>query len=162
MKNEELILAGGCFWGMEDLFRKIRGVIHTEVGYTGGKTKNPTYNSVKTGDTGHAEAIKIIYDPTLTSLTTLFDHFFRLHDPTTVDRQGGDEGSQYRSAIFYANEDQKAAALKAIEDFNKSGKWSDPIVTEVTKAGDFYIAEDHHQDYLQKFPEGYTCHFYRF
>jgi peptide-methionine (S)-S-oxide reductase len=160
-KTEQAIFAGGCFWGMEDLFRHLTGVIDTEVGYTGGSTDNPVYKTVKTGSTGHAEALQISFDPTAISYRQLLKVFFRIHDPTTVDRQGNDRGSQYRSAIFYLDEGQKAAAEKAIADANASGLWPGPIVTEVTRAGPFWPAEPEHQDYLQHYPTGYTCHFPR-
>jgi peptide-methionine (S)-S-oxide reductase len=160
-KTEQAIFAGGCFWGMEDLFRHLAGVIDTEVGYTGGSTDKPVYKTVKTGSTGHAEALQISFDPTAISYRQLLKVFFRIHDPTTVDRQGNDRGSQYRSAIFYLDESQKAAAEKAIADANASGLWPGPIVTEVTRAGPFWPAEPEHQDYLQHYPMGYTCHFPR-
>jgi len=162
IKNrEEIILAGGCFWGVEDLIRKIPGVIETQVGYTGGTLKNPTYENVKKGNTGHAESVKIIFDPSRVAVEALLDHFFALHDPTTANRQGNDIGSQYRSAIFFENDHQKEVALKKIKEWNESKKWKAPIVTEVKKAESFYDAEDYHQDYLSKNPGGYTCHFYR-
>ncbi|MEM6414475.1 MAG: peptide-methionine (S)-S-oxide reductase MsrA [Pseudomonadota bacterium] len=161
MKNETAILAGGCFWGMEDLFRKQRGVTDTEVGYTGGDLENPTYNDVKTGQTGHAEAIKLTYDPSVTGYEDILKFFFQLHDPTTKDRQGNDMGSQYRSAIFYLNDEQKNIAEKLIVKLDASGKWPGPIVTEVVSAGAFTPAEDSHQDYLERYPTGYTCHFIR-
>ena len=158
---ETAILASGCFWGAQDLIRKIPGVISSEVGYTGGKTKNPTYPEMRTGTTGHAESVKIEFDPSKVSFATLLDHFFRLHNPTTLNQQGNDVGSQYRSAIFYTSTAQKEVAIAIIEEWNESGKWKKPIVTEVTKAGPFYSAEDYHQDYLVKNPGGYTCHYYR-
>jgi peptide-methionine (S)-S-oxide reductase len=156
------ILAGGCFWGVEELIRKEPGVLSTEVGYTGGHTDNPTYETVKTGTTGHAEAIMISFNPAQTSYENLFRFFFSIHDPTTVDRQGNDRGSQYRSAIFYQNEDEKLAALKVIQEVSKNGFWKGEIVTELTPLKAFYSAEDYHQDYLQKNPGGYTCHFKRY
>ncbi len=162
VKTEEAILAGGCFWGVEDLIREIPGVIKTRVGYTGGTTASPRYEAVKTGSTGHAESIKITYDPTKVSFETLLDFFFKMHDPTTLNRQGNDRGTQYRSAIFFQNDQQKESALKKIKEWDESKKWKAPIVTEVTKAGPFYDAEEYHQDYLVKNPGGYTCHFYRF
>ena len=158
---ETAILAGGCFWGVQDLIRKIPGVISSEVGYTGGKTENPVYTQVKTGATGHAEAIKIVFDPKKVSYETLLDFFFKMHNPTTQDQQGNDIGSQYRSAIFYLNDAQRETAIKKIKEWNESGKWKKPIVTEVTQASAFYSAEEYHQDYLEKNPGGYTCHFYR-
>ena len=153
--------AGGCFWGMEDLFRAIPGVIDTTVGYTGGALDNPTYNHVKNGNTGHAETLQIEYDPARLSYDALLEFFFRIHDPSTPNRQGNDIGTQYRSAIFYHSEEQRAAAerMKAVVD--QSGKWRKPVVTEIVPAGPFYPAEDYHQDYLQKHRGGYTCHFVR-
>lgn len=160
-RKEEIILAGGCFWGVEDLIRKIPGVLETHVGYSGGILKNATYNDVKKGNTGHAESVRIVFDPSKLKLESLLDHFFTLHDPTTKNRQGNDIGSQYRSVIFFENDHQKEVAQKKIKEWNESKKWKSPIVTEVTKAGPFYDAEDYHQDYLVKNPNGYTCHFYR-
>lgn len=157
--HELATLAGGCFWGMEALVRKIPGVIDTEVGYTGGSLKNPTYPQVKEGDTGHAESLQITFDPTRVSFEELLRFFFRMHDPTTLDRQGGDVGSQYRSAIFYHSEAQRETALKMKE--LASQKWKKPAITEITPAGPFYPAESYHQDYLEKNPEGYTCHWLR-
>jgi peptide methionine sulfoxide reductase msrA/msrB len=161
VNQETAILAGGCFWGMEDIIRKIPGVIETEVGYTGGAIKNATYNLVKTGATGHAEAVRVVFDPSKLTYDKLLEWFFRMHDPTTKDQQGNDKGTQYRSAIFYADEKQKEAAETAIVKLEKLGKWKKPIVTQIIKASDFYKAEDYHQDYLQKNPGGYTCHFLR-
>jgi methionine-S-sulfoxide reductase len=155
------ILAGGCFWGVEELIRAFQGVTDTEVGYTGGTLANATYNDVKKGNTGHAEAIKITFDPGKTSYESILHYFFRLHDPTTLNRQGNDIGTSYRSAIFYLDEEQKAIAEKVKAEVDKSGKWKKPVVTEITKAGPFYNAEDDHQDYLRKNPGGYTCHFLR-
>jgi peptide methionine sulfoxide reductase msrA/msrB len=161
-KNQEsATLAGGCFWGMEDLIRKIPGVIHTEVGYTGGTLPAPTYEKVKKGNTGHAESIQIYFDPKKVSYEHLLNFFFKMHDPTTSNRQGNDIGSQYRSAIFYHSEAQKLTALKVKELVNASGKWPRPLVTEIVAATPFYPAEDYHQDYLLKNPGGYTCHFIR-
>jgi methionine-S-sulfoxide reductase len=164
MKNGEYqtaILAGGCFWGVQDLLRKIPGVIDSEAGYTGGNLENPTYEDIKSEKTGHAESVRIIYEPKAVSYEALLDFFFRLHDPTTLNRQGNDVGSSYRSAIFYENEQQKEAAQKKIKEWDASGRWKKPIVTEVTKASKFYRAEDYHQDYLVKKPAGYTCHYFR-
>lgn len=158
---ERALLAGGCFWGVEDLIRKIPGVLSTQVGYTGGASKDPTYNDVKTGTTGHAESVQIEFDPTQVSFETILSHFFRLHDPTTANRQGGDIGTQYRSAIFYLSEEQKVTATQVRAKVSASGKWSKPIVTEIIAASTFYPAEDYHQDYLVKNPGGYTCHYYR-
>jgi methionine-S-sulfoxide reductase len=162
MSKEKATLAGGCFWGMEDILRKVPGILETTVGYTGGTTPNPTYKDVCTGKTGHAEAIEILFDNERISFQKILeDFFFKMHDPTTLNRQGNDIGSQYRSAIFYHSDDQKRAALKVIEDFNRTGFWPKPIVTEVVPAKEFYSAEEYHQDYLQKNPGGYTCHYIR-
>jgi peptide methionine sulfoxide reductase msrA/msrB len=162
VRTEEAQLAGGCFWGMQDLLRRIPGVLATEVGYAGGTTKNPTYADVKTGRTGHAEAIRIVFDPSRLSYEELLERwFFRMHDPTTVDRQGNDRGSQYRSAIFFADPAQEAAAHRVIARVQESGVWGKPIVTEVTAAGPFTRAEEYHQDYLERYPDGYTCHYMR-
>lgn len=161
MKSEIATLAGGCFWGVEELVRKLPGVIDTEVGYTGGSTENPTYDTVKMGKTGHAEAIQIEFDSEKISYEQILEFFFKIHDPTTVNRQGNDIGTQYRSAIFYHSEEQKLSALKTIEKISASGKWSKPLVTEVIQASAFYSAESYHQDYFQKNPGGYTCHFIR-
>lgn len=159
---ETVVLAGGCFWGMEDLLRAIPGVLETEVGYAGGTTAQPIYESVKTGRTGHAESVRVVFDPTKLKFEDLLENwFFRMHDPTTRNRQGNDVGTQYRSAIFYTTEAQKAAAAKVIARVEASGRWKAPIVTEVVAAGPFTPAEDYHQDYLQKHPNGYTCHFLR-
>lgn len=161
MKTEEVILAGGCFWGVQDLIRKIPGVIETKVGYSGGTFKNATYTDVKKGNTGHAESVKVVFDPARLTFEALLDHFFTLHDPTTLNRQGNDIGHPYRSAIFFSSETQKGVAEKVIRRWNESKKWPNPIVTELKKAGDFYLAEEEHQDYLKKHPNGYTCHYYR-
>jgi len=158
-KLETAVLAGGCFWGVEDLLRKIPGVKSTDVGYTGGLTKDPTYSEVKLGTTGHAESVRIVFDPSVTSYTTILEHFFRLHDPTTINQQGNDKGTQYRSVIFVLNEEQRKAALEAKK--RAQLKWKNPVVTEVVDASQFYPAEDYHQDYLVKNPGGYTCHYYR-
>jgi len=159
--TETAILAGGCFWGMEEIIRDIPGVIETEVGYTGGTTRNPVYEQVHAGTTGHAEAVRIVFDPDRLSFEDLLGWFFRMHDPTTPNRQGNDIGTSYRSAIFYTSEDQRKTAEAVKERVNASGKWPRPIVTEITKASDWWKAEDYHQDYLQKNPGGYTCHFLR-
>ncbi len=153
--------AGGCFWGMEEILRGIPGVVQTRVGYTGGETKSPTYNDVKKGNTGHAEAVEIVFDPKRISYDELLGYFFRMHDPTTLNRQGNDIGTQYRSAIFVHNDEQKKAAEKIMAQVSASGKWKKPLVTQVVKAGAFYSAEDYHQKYLVKNPGGYTCHFLR-
>jgi peptide methionine sulfoxide reductase msrA/msrB len=150
-------LAGGCFWGMQHILRKIPGVLRTEVGYTGGKVANATYQNHE----GHAEAVRIVFDPRKVSFETLLRWFFRMHDPTTLNQQGNDRGTSYRSAIFYQSDAQKATAEAFIQRLNKKGKWGKPIVTEVTPAGPFWKAEEEHQDYLVKKPSGYTCHFLR-
>jgi len=160
-KTEVATLAGGCFWGMQDLIRKLPGYLNSEVGYTGGKTVDATYEQVKTGKTGHAEAIEIEFDPETLSFENLLLYFFKIHDPTTEEQQGNDIGSQYRSAIFYHTEEQRKTAEKVIERVNKSGAWKAPIVTHLEEACVFYRAEDDHQDYLEKHPNGYTCHFLR-
>jgi peptide methionine sulfoxide reductase msrA/msrB len=157
--TETAYLAGGCFWGMEHILREIPGVISTTVGYTGGTTEKPTYKEVCTGRTGHAEAVAITFNPAAISYDKLLDYFFRMHDPTTKNRQHNDIGTQYRSAIFYTSEEQRSAAEKAVARWNASGKFPRPIVTEIVKAGPFYAAEDYHQDYLEKNPEGYNCHY---
>lgn len=160
-KTETTILAGGCFWGVEELFRQFPGVVETTVGYTGGHLVNPTYAQVKTGATGHAEAIQIRFDPKMVNYAEVLLYFFRLHDPTTKNRQGNDVGSQYRSAIFYLTEEQRRIATEVKAEVDKSGKWKAPIVTEIVPAGAFYPAEEYHQLYLKKNPGGYTCHWVR-
>lgn len=155
--KEIAVLAGGCFWGMEDILRKLPGVLETEVGYTGGNVKNATYRNHE----GHAEAIRITFDPAQLTYGALLDMFFKMHDPTTKNRQGNDVGTSYRSAIFYTSDAQKAEAAAAIERATKSGRWKKPIVTEVTAASEWWPAEEYHQDYLVKNPGGYTCHFVR-
>jgi peptide methionine sulfoxide reductase msrA/msrB len=160
-KWETATLAGGCFWGMEDLIRQIPGVIETQVGYTGGKLKQATYEQVKKGDTGHAESVQILFDPSKISYEKILVHFFKMHDPTTINRQGNDVGTQYRSAIFYSTEAQKKAAEALKQRADKSGKWGKPIVTEIVPFGEFWRGEDYHQKYLVKNPGGYTCHFVR-
>lgn len=159
--QETATLAGGCFWGVEELFRNLPGVIDTAVGYTGGTVENPNYNIVKTGRSGHAESLQIVFDPARITYEEILNYFFRLHDPTTANRQGNDIGSQYRSAIFYQGEKQKETAEKVKERVRQSGKWKSKIVTEIVPATPFYPAEDYHQDYLQKYPNGYTCHYLR-
>src|SRR6185312_9625166 len=151
------ILAGGCFWGMQDLIRKQPGVVSTRVGYTGGENANATYRN----HPGHAEAIEITYDPAQTDYRALLEFFFQIHDPTTRNRQGNDVGTSYRSAIFYEDDEQKRVALDTIADVEASGLWPGKVVTEVTPAVDFWEAEPEHQDYLQRYPSGYTCHFVR-
>lgn len=160
-KIETTYLAGGCFWGMQDILRKIPGVLSTRVGYTGGTTKDPTYEEVCTGKTGHAEAVEIVFDPAVLPYEKLLDFFFRMHDPTTKNRQHNDVGTQYRSAIFYTSPEEKAAAERVRAAWDKSGKFARPIVTEIVPAGPFTSAEEYHQDYLVKHPDGYTCHFLR-
>jgi len=152
--TKKIVLAGGCFWGMEELIRKQPGVLDTVVGYTGGKVENPTYENHE----GHAEAVEIEYDPEKTSYGELLDFFFRIHNPTTLSRQGNDIGSSYRSAIFYGNEEEKKEAGNFIEIVNNSKRWKDPVVTTLEPLKKFYPAEEYHQDYLQKSPGGYTCH----
>ncbi len=154
-------LAGGCFWGMEEMLRQLPGVIDTEVGYTGGTTAYPTYDQVKTGSTGHAEAVQVLFDPDRLSYADLLRWFFRVHDPTTVDRQGPDRGSQYRSAIFFHDDRQREIAERVRDEIARSGRWPRPIVTEIVPAGPFWPAEEEHQDYLRKHPDGYSCHFPR-
>jgi peptide methionine sulfoxide reductase msrA/msrB len=159
---ETAILAGGCFWGMEEILRKIPGVLETEVGYEGGTTPNPTYEDVHTGKTGHAEAVRIVFDPSQISYEDLLEKwFFRMHDPTTKNRQGNDVGTQYRSAIFITSPAQREAALRVKKRVEASRKWRAPIATEIVEAGPFTLAEDYHQKYLEKNPGGYTCHFMR-
>ena len=148
-RTERAILAGGCFWGMQDLVRRMPGVISTRVGYSGGTTQNATYATVKTGTTGHAEALKVVFDPALMSFRQLLEFFFQIHDPTTTDRQGGDRGSQYRSAIFTHSDEQAKVAAASKQAADASGHFSDPIVTEITPASTFYPAEDYHQEYYQ-------------
>ena len=156
MKNntKKAYLAGGCFWGMEDLFRKEGGVVDTTVGYTGGQNKHPTYEN----HPGHAEAIEVEYDPSKTSFQKILDFFFRIHNPTTLNQQGNDIGTSYRSAIFYQNEEEKKEAEEFVDLVNKSGRYENPVVTSLEEFGGFYPAEDYHQDYLEKNPGGYTCH----
>ena len=158
---EKATLAAGCFWWVEELIRALPGVVQTEVGYTGGHTENPVYPEVKTGRTGHAEAIEIQFDPSVISYEKILEFFFKLHDPTTLNRQGNDIGSQYRSSIFYHSDEQLQTAEAVKSRVDASGKWKKPIVTEIVPASRFYSAEDFHQDYLKKNPGGYTCHFIR-
>jgi peptide-methionine (S)-S-oxide reductase len=154
---DKAILAGGCFWGMQDLIRKRPGVIGTRVGYTGGDVANATYRNHK----GHAESIEILFDPAVTSYRDMLEFFFQIHDPTTLNRQGNDIGDSYRSAIFYTSDEQKRVAEDTIADVEASGIWPGKVVTEVTPAGPFWEAEPEHQDYLERIPNGYTCHFPR-
>lgn len=151
---KKAVLAGGCFWGLQELIRKQSGVINTKVGYTGGKNDNPTYHDHE----WHAEAVEITYDDTLTSYKQILNFFFQIHNPTTLNQQGNDKGTSYRSAIFYANEEEKKEALSFIDIVNKSGRWQNPVVTTLEPFTKFYLAEEYHQDYLQKNPNGYTCH----
>src|SRR5262247_3897662 len=155
--SEKAILAGGCFWGMQDLIRKLPGVEHTRVGYSGGDVPNATYRH----HGSHAESIEILFDPSEISYRDLLEFFFQIHDPTTRNRQGNDMGASYRSAIFYTSEAQKRIAEDTIADVDASGLWSGKVVTEVVPAGDFWEAEPEHQDYLERYPAGYTCHFVR-
>ncbi len=155
--TERAVLAGGCFWGMQDLIRKLTGVKSTRVGYTGGEVKNATYRN----HGNHAEGIEITFDPEKISYRKLLEFFFQIHDPSTPMRQGNDTGPSYRSAIYYTNEDQRAEAINTIADVDASGLWPGKVVTEVEPAGDFWEAEAEHQDYLERLPNGYTCHFVR-
>ncbi|WP_127113505.1 peptide-methionine (S)-S-oxide reductase MsrA [Shimia sediminis] len=155
--TERAVLAGGCFWGMEELIRRMDGVVSTRVGYTGGDVPNATYRDHGT----HAEGIEITYDPARLSYRKILEFFFQIHDPTTANRQGNDVGMSYRSAIYYVSADQKAVAEDTIADVDASGLWPGKVVTEVAPVGDFWEAEDYHQDYLVKNPNGYTCHFVR-
>jgi peptide-methionine (S)-S-oxide reductase len=157
MSKARAVLAGGCFWGMQDLIRKLPGVVSTRVGYTGGDVPNATYRN----HGSHAEGIEIIFDPAKTSYRALLEFFFQIHDPTTMNRQGNDMGMSYRSAIYYMDEDQKAVALDTIADVEASGLWPGKVITEVEAVSDFWEAEPEHQDYLVSRPNGYTCHFAR-
>jgi peptide methionine sulfoxide reductase msrA/msrB len=159
--NEIATFAGGCFWGMEDILRDIPGVIDTDVGYAGGQAQNPDYGVVSSGLSGHAEVVRVVFDSRRTSYEELLGYYFRMHDPTTKNRQGNDIGSQYRSAIFSHNERQREIAERVKDKVNRSGNWKNPIVTEIVPAGSFYEAEEYHQDYLEKNPGGYTCHYLR-
>ena len=152
--KKKIVLAGGCFWGLEDLIRKQPGVINTEVGYTGGIIDNPTYENHES----HAEAVEIEYDEDVTSYKKLLDFFFQIHNPTTLNQQGNDRGTSYRSAIFYGSEEERGEAKNFIDIVNKSKGWKDPVVTSLEPLGKFYPAEDYHQNYLQNNPGGYTCH----
>lgn len=155
--TERAVLAGGCFWGMQQLIRRLPGVISTRVGYTGGDVRNATYRNHGT----HAEAIEIVFDPEKTTFRNLLEFFFQIHDPSTLNRQGNDRGLSYRSAIFYTSDEQRQIAQETIADVDASGLWPGKAVTEVTQVGDFWEAEPEHQDYLEHFPSGYTCHFVR-
>ena len=156
-KTERAVLAGGCFWGMQDLIRKMPGVFSTRVGYTGGDVPNATYRN----HGSHAEGIEIVFDPDRISFRTLLEFFFQIHDPSTADRQGNDRGASYRSGIYYVDATQKEEAEQAIADVDASGLWPGKVVTELKPDGDFWEAEPEHQDYLERFPGGYTCHFVR-
>ncbi len=156
-KTERAVLAGGCFWGMQDLIRKMSGVVSTRVGYSGGDVRNATYRNHGT----HAEAIEIVFDPRILSYRQLLEFFFQIHDPSTRNRQGNDIGMSYRSAIFYTNPEQEGVARDTIADVDASGIWPGKASTEVAPAGDFWEAEPEHQDYLERYPDGYTCHFVR-
>jgi len=155
--TDKAVLAGGCFWGMQDLIRKMPGVVATRVGYSGGDVPNATYRNHGT----HAEAIEIEFDPAVISYRKLLEFFFQIHDPSTANRQGNDLGTSYRSAIYYADEQQKATALDTIADVDASGLWPGKVVTELAPAGPFWEAEPEHQDYLERIPNGYTCHYVR-
>ena len=159
--TETAYLAGGCFWGMQDLIRRLPGVVSTRVGYTGGDLENATYRHVCSGTTGHTEAVEVVFDPEQVSYRDLLELFFQIHDPTTPDRQGNDRGTQYRSAIFWHDEAQRKTAEATIADVEASGLWPGKVVTQVAQAGAFWEAEPEHQDYLQRIPHGYTCHFVR-
>ncbi|WP_439359965.1 peptide-methionine (S)-S-oxide reductase MsrA [Bradyrhizobium sp. DASA03007] len=155
--TERAVLAGGCFWGMQQLLRRLPGVVSTRVGYSGGDVKNATYRDHGT----HAEALEIVFDPSQTSFRELLEFFFQIHDPTTLNRQGNDRGTSYRSAIFYTTEEQRRVAEDTIADVEASRLWPGKVVTEISPAGDFWEAEPEHQDYLERHPNGYTCHFVR-
>ena len=157
LNTETAIFAAGCFWGVQEYFSRVKGVIKSESGYTGGSKKNPTYEEVCTGKTGHAEYVRIIFDPKVVSYKKLLQHFWEIHDPTSLNKQGTDMGSQYRSAIFYNNSKQETVAKASLEKLVKSGKYSRKIVTEILPEKEFYLAEEYHQDYLKKNPHGY-CH----
>jgi peptide-methionine (S)-S-oxide reductase len=158
MNTKKAYIAGGCFWGMEDLFRTRKGILDTEVGYQGGKNDNPTYGN----HPGHAEGIELTYDTDLTSFREILDYFFRIHNPTTIDQQGNDMGSSYRSTIFIQNEEEQKVAEEVIAIVNDSGRWESDVVTTLEPFSTFWPAEPNHQDYLVKQPNGYTCHFERF
>jgi methionine-S-sulfoxide reductase len=159
---EVALLAGGCFWGVEEILRAVPGVVDTDAGYTGGWLENPTYHDTHDSKSGHAESVRIVFDPSILSYESLLeDWFFRLHDPTTLNRQGNDKGTQYRSAIFYLTEDQRTVAERVKARVSESGKWKNPVVTEIVPASTWYTAEEYHQDYLRKNPGGYTCHWMR-
>jgi peptide-methionine (S)-S-oxide reductase len=150
----KIVLAGGCFWGLQDIMRNQNGVMKTQVGYTGGTVSDPTYENHE----GHAEAVRILYDDSITSYKQLLNFFFQIHNPTTLNQQGNDTGTSYRSAIFYSNDDEKREAINFIDIVNKSKRWDNPVVTTLEPLKEFFLAEDYHQNYLQKNPNGYTCH----
>jgi peptide-methionine (S)-S-oxide reductase len=154
----KIVLGGGCFWGLQDLIRRQPGVVRTRAGYAGGEVKDPTYEN----HSGHAESVEIEYDNAKTTFKDLLDFFFRIHDPTTLNRQGNDIGTSYRSVIFYANDNERKEAENFIDIVNQSGRWENPVATRLEPLDKFYLAEDYHQDYLRKHPNGYTCHFVRF
>ncbi len=160
-RQEVATLAGGCFWGVEELMRKMPGIIDTTVGYAGGTLANPRYEDLKTGRTGHAETVEIVFDPDRISYEEILRFFFRFHDPTTKNRQGNDVGTQYRSAIFYHDDAQRETAERVTKEVDASGKWPRPVVTEIVPAPKFWLAEGYHQDYLQRIPWGYNCHYVR-
>lgn len=160
-KQNYVIVAGGCFWGLEDLLAKFKGVTNTEVGYTGGELQNPEYKDVKLGTTGHVEAVKVEFDSNQVDLKEILHYFFKIHDPTTINQQGNDIGSQYRSALFYHNLEQKELFNEVIEEVNKLGRFKGAVRTSLEEEKDFYRAEEFHQKYLEKNPGGYSCHFER-
>ena len=161
MNTEKILLGAGCFWGVEHIIKKMEGIVSTKVGYSGGDVKDPTYPMVCTGTTGHAEVVLVEYNPAIISTAKVLDLFFRLHDPTTVNRQHNDIGTQYRSVIFYFNEEQKKIADDVIAKLNEAKTFKDKVITQVMVASEFYSAEDYHQDYLDKNPDGYMCHILR-
>lgn len=160
-KLQVAIVAGGCFWGVEEIIRKLPGIKEVKVGYIGGTIKAPTYDKVRQGDTGYAEAVWILFDPKELNYGDILHMFFRLHDPTTLNQQGNDIGTQYRSAIFYTTPEQQATAERIKQEVDQSHKWPRPLTTQIVPASEFYEAESYHQDYLQKHPNGYTCHYLR-
>ena len=161
MKLNYVIVAGGCFWGLEDLLKNLDGVTSTKVGYSGGDFDDPTYADIRTGKTGHAEAVRVEFDEDEISLEEILHYFFKIHDPTTVNRQGNDVGTSYRSAVFYRDDAQKAIIETVIDEVNEIGRFENPVVTTVALEKEFYDAEEYHQNYLKKNPHGYTCHFER-
>ena len=161
MKLNYVIVAGGCFWGLEDLLKNLDGVTSTKVGYSGGDFDDPTYADIRTGKTGHAEAVRVEYDEDEISLNDILHYFFKIHDPTTVNRQGNDVGTSYRSAVFYRDDAQKTIIENVIDEVNEIGRFENPVVTTVALEKEFYDAEEYHQNYLKKNPHGYTCHFER-